>query len=214
MAALVERDPGRAKALLENPDLCPARLRELTWHYLRRQSEREDLVYDRHANGSLAVAAAPDLPLVVTAPRNDVAGDLKVWDPRTGETWAVLTCPYEKGLNAAYGHGGHAVAFGPGGGLVAAACGDGAVRVWRLPPSLAAYARQTSADVPPPAAPTPEPVRLDPAVTFVPHKLRARCVAFRPDGRAIVTGGATGPSGCGKSATPRRPESRPGCWPK
>src|SRR5205823_5086920 len=83
-----ERDPARALTLLADPERCPERLRELTWHYLRRQCDREQVVYDRHAAPVAAVAAAPDVPLVATA--GGPVQPVRVWDPRTGETWAVL----------------------------------------------------------------------------------------------------------------------------
>ena len=199
VAALCERDPARAAALLANPDPCPERLREFAWHYLRRQCDREEVVYDRHAGGLTAVAAAPDVPLVATADRGG-PGDpaVRVWDPRTGDTWAVLA-------GAPAGVGG--VAFAPTGGLVAAAGDDGTVRVWRLPAGLLSAARNGAGIVPPP--PAGAPVRLDPVLALAAHPGGARCVAFAPDGAAFATGGADGAVRLWDAAAdPPRPTAR------
>src|SRR5439155_23396750 len=66
IAALCERDPKRALALLDDPARCPPELRDFTWTYLRRLCHREERTYRGHRpdDGLSAVAAAPGGGLV------------------------------------------------------------------------------------------------------------------------------------------------------
>jgi WD40 repeat protein len=178
VAALAERHPARARALLDNRELCPDRLREFTWHYLRRLCDRDEVIYERHTAELTATAAAPDLPLIATA---DQAGDVRIWDARTGKTWAILV-----------GHTGavYGVAFAPDSKTVATVGDDGTLRLWELPAGLVALARQTADAVPPPSPPLFAPVRIAPLATVEAHDGAALSVAFRPDGQSIATGGA------------------------
>ena len=90
VAAMCERDPHRALTLLEDATRCPPDLRDFTWAYLHRLCQREERVYLEHQpNDPLhAIAYSPTGMFVATA---GDSGDVRVWDPRTGHTWAVLT---------------------------------------------------------------------------------------------------------------------------
>ncbi|MBN9121464.1 MAG: protein kinase, partial [Planctomycetes bacterium] len=185
VAILCDRDPIRAAALLENEQRCPKDLRDFTWHYLRRLCQREDRAYVDHppADPLRAVAYAPSATFVATA---GDAGEIRVWDPRTGRTWLALV-----------GHVGavHGLAFSPDGTAIASAGADGTVRLWELPVKVLDTARETMK-----LAPWVLPLvdrfvtvpTLAPAVTLDAHGGGAVCVAFGPDGRTLVSGGRDG----------------------
>ncbi|MBA4063989.1 MAG: hypothetical protein C0501_09810 [Isosphaera sp.] len=184
IAVLCETDPRRALALLENETDCPADLRDFAWAYLHRLCRREERVYADHPDPLYAAAWSPAGGLVATAGDD---GAVRVWDPRTGRTWAVL---------AGGGRRVTGVAFSPDGAAVAAAGVDGAVRFWELPPGmLDEDARRTAGLVPDAIAGRLKPLVLDPAVTVADahgEGVEVTCLAFRPDGRVVVTGGEDG----------------------
>jgi len=183
IAALCERDPRRARDLLEDERRCPAELRDFTWFYLRRLCRREERVYTEHTDAIYTVAYSPTGQFVATA---GDAGVVRVWDPRTGRTWAVLLGNTRRVLG---------VAFSPDGGTIATAGADGAVRLWELPVGMIEGARRSLDRFPfipssVAGVDLEKPLRLENAVTLADtHQSEVNCVAFSPDGRWLVSGG-------------------------
>ena len=188
VAILCDRDPLRAAALLEDETRCPKDLRDFTWHYLRRLCQRDDRAYPDHGPDDplRAVAYSPTGTFVATA---GSAGQIRLWSPRTGRTWLILR-----------GHVGsvHGLAFSPDGSMIASAGSDRTVRLWVLPVDVLDTARKTMTALPwlQIVSPLVEVPKLAPAVTLTDaHATEALCVAFSPDGRALVSGGRDGPDG-------------------
>ncbi len=187
VAILCDRDPLRAAALLEDETRCPKELRDFTWHYLRRLCQRDDRAYLEHppTDPLRAVAYAPGAMFVATA---GDAGQIRLWDPRTGRTWLVLS-----------GHTGavNGLAFSPDGSVIASAGADGTVRLWELPVKVLETARETMKLTPwllPLADKFLNVATIPPAITLDAHSGGALCVAFSPDGHALVSGGRDGPN--------------------
>lgn len=186
VAILCERDPLRAVSLLEDETRCPKDLRDFTWHYLRRLCQRDDRAYFDHGMDDplRAVAYSPNGTFVATA---GDAGQIRVWDPRTGRTWMILA-----------GHSGavHALAFSPDGTTIASAGADHTIRLWALPVEILDTARKTMTALPwiqPIVAPLVNVPTLPPTLTLADaHTEEVLCVAFSPDFRAIVSGGKDG----------------------
>ena len=185
VAALCERDPRRASRMLDDESLCPPDLRDFTWAYLRRLCHREERVYADHSPRDASV------PLSAVAHSNRGGfsvtggqdGSVRVWDPRTGRTWAVLygTTGAVNGLDVS-----------EDGGVIAAAGADGAVRIWELPIDVLETARRTMTALSflqpiVPAAIIRPRFTLDRA-----HAGGALCVAFAHDGKTFASGGADG----------------------
>ncbi len=189
VAILCDRDPLRAAALLEDETRCPKDLRDFTWHYLRRLCQRDDRAYPDHGPDDplRAVAYSPAGTFAATA---GSAGQIRLWNPRTGRTWLILR-----------GHTGavHGLAFSPDGTMIASAGADRTVRLWVLPVDVLDTARKAMNALPwlqPFVSPLVEVPKLAPAVTLADaHATEALCVAFSPDGRALVSGGKDGPDG-------------------
>jgi WD40 repeat protein len=182
IAAMCERDPRRALQLLDDDIRCPPALRDFTWEYLRRLCHREDRVYTDHGpkDALSAVAYAPGGALVATAGRD---GHIRLWDPRSGKTAAVL-----------YGHTGPvpSLVFGPDGRLLASAGSDRTVRLWEIPVDTLETARKTMSAVPLLQSFVKE-ARLRPLVTLtVPGAGPALGAAFDPHGRSLATGWGDG----------------------
>ncbi len=182
IAAMCERNPKRAQELLEDPNRCPPDLRDYTWAYLRRLCQREERIYREHQpNDPLqAVAYSPNGSLVATA---GDAGEVRVWDPRTGRTWALLT-----------GHVGRilGVAFSPDGGVIAAAGADRSICLWELPVKMLSDARRFASFLPAVEGRI-RPLAL-PATLVISdaHNDEVNCVAFSPNGHYLVSGGEDG----------------------
>ena len=123
-AAICERDPKQALELLDDAELCPDDLRDYAWRHLHRLCRRQEWAYASHASAIVAVAASPDGELVASS---DLGGLVRLWNPRTRLTYAVLE-----------GHVGrvNTVSFSAAGDTIATAGDDGTVRIWDLTPAF------------------------------------------------------------------------------
>jgi WD40 repeat protein/serine/threonine protein kinase len=118
--ALAERELaanniGRLEEILDG---CPLELRGWEWHYLRRG--RGPFTFRGHGSWVMGFAFSPDGKQVASA---DKTGEIKVWQPATGNV-----------LHRLLGHvaPAFAVAFHPGGKHLASAGWDHTVRIWDL----------------------------------------------------------------------------------
>lgn len=187
VSAMCERDPRRAQSILEDPNRCPTDLRDFAWAYLHRLCQRTEVVYTEHLSRDppqidpiLAVAFSPSRTLIATAGHS---GQVRVWDPRSGHTWAVLS-----------GHDGgvRSVAFSPDGEVIATAGADGTIRLWELPVEMLEGARQTL-ELIPVFRLWVKPLTLAPTITLErAHTGEVNCLTFSPDGRRLVSGGDDG----------------------
>jgi WD40 repeat protein len=178
---MCEREPYRARSLLEDTTRCPLELRDFTWAYLHRLCQREERIYLEHQpNDPLhAIAYSPTGLFVATAGET---GEVRVWDPRTGQTWAILA----GNLGRVRG-----IAFSPDGGVIATAGADHTVRLWELPSDLIA-ARKTFESIQF-VQRVIKPIHLIPSMTLNDaHATEVTCVTFSPDGRFLVSGGERG----------------------
>ena len=177
-----------AQLILEDESRCPPDLRDFTWAYLHRLCQRTEVVYSEHqprdappgADPLRAVAFSPERTFVATA---GTLGQVRIWDPRTGFTWAILV-----------GHDGpvHGVAFSPDGEVIATTGADGTIRLWKLPVEMLQGARQTLEYIPV-FRPLVKPLALSPTLTLESaHTRGGNCIAFSPDGRRLVSGGGDG----------------------
>ncbi len=184
-AAICERDPKQALELLDDPELCPDDLRDFAWRYLRRLCRRQEWAYASHSSAIVAVAASPDGELVASC---DSGGLVRLWNPRTRLTYAMLE-----------GHVGrvNAVSFSAAGDTVATAGDDGTVRIWDLPQSFLEIVRGVNRilpNVPTDWIPTiPGAIvysTVKPSLTVKAFGHRALCLAFSSNGRTLAAGGS------------------------
>ncbi|MBA4186415.1 MAG: hypothetical protein C0467_00205 [Planctomycetaceae bacterium] len=179
IAAMCERDPRRANELLDNPTRCPPELRDFSWSYLHRMCQREERAYRDHPpNDPLqAVAFSPNGAFVASAGK---AGQVRIWSPRTGQTWAILVGQVGPVTS---------VAFSPDGGVVAACGEDHAIRLWELPVNILEDVSR-SVDFFPFLQRVVQPLAIPPTVVLnEAHAGDVNCLAFSPDGEFLVSGG-------------------------
>ncbi|MCS7271834.1 MAG: serine/threonine-protein kinase, partial [Gemmataceae bacterium] len=189
IATVAEHDPTRALYLLDDQQRCPVDLRDFTWAYLQQLCQRQHLVYQHHSDRLTPPAIirtavwSPKGSFIASA---DDTGQIRLWDPRTGQTWM-----------AGQAHAGRisALAFSPDETLlITAGAGDGALRLWELPLALLQEARR-SVEFLPPLRPLVRPMRLHRPYREV---LQAHgeagisALAVSPDGRYLVTGATDG----------------------
>ncbi len=182
ISALCERDPRRALQLLDDEARCPPELRDFTWAYLRRLCHREQRIYAEQSrtDALFALAVAPNGGLVATAGHD---GLIRLWDPRTGRTWAVLHGHQERVLG---------LAFSPDSGLLASVGADRTVRLWEIPANVLETARR-AVNTFTFLQPILRPATLYAAATVSDaHEGEVTCVAIAPDGRTVLTGGLDG----------------------
>jgi WD40 repeat protein len=182
IAAIAERDPRRAQILLEDPSRCPSDYRDFAWEYLHRLCFREDRAYREHGKGDEleSIAVSKGGTFVATAGSQ---GEIRIWDPRTTRTFAVLV-----------GHRGRiqGLAFSPDGGVLASAGEDGTVRLWEFPEDMLDLARRTMSAITF-IGDFVRPFQLRAIAVLTTGKgVRANCVAFTPDGRTLVAGCSSG----------------------
>ena len=121
VANIVEQDPTRALALLDDAGKCPPDLRDFSWNYLRRLCHREERIYDLHRRRVERVTASPDGLLVATG---DAGGVVRLWHPWTQVPVAILM---------ASGGGIRGLKFTPDGSHVGTLTEEGTLQLWPIP---------------------------------------------------------------------------------
>jgi hypothetical protein len=118
--AVCDHDPARGLALLEDPDACPAALRDFAWGYFYRlcKCNRLTLPVGRPAH---AVAFSGDGQSVAVGTADGAVELLDVASGRSRKRWAAHRGPVL------------AVAFAAGSVTLASAGHDGTVRLWACP---------------------------------------------------------------------------------
>ncbi len=117
VAELWERDPGQARALLEDPSACPLDLHDFAWAHAYRLCQRERGIL-RMNLGTRGLAFAPDGKTLAAGGRENT---VKLWNLATGQVRKVLRGPTGPVMAAAYT---------PDGATVLAGSFDGKVYTW------------------------------------------------------------------------------------
>jgi WD40 repeat protein/tRNA A-37 threonylcarbamoyl transferase component Bud32 len=188
IATVADDDPTRAVALLNDLQRCPLDLRDFTWAYLYHLCQRQALLYQPSAS------AGRPIRTLAWSPRGSFVacgyddGQLRLWNPRSGQTW--LTGTAHSGRIAA-------LAFTPDEtALLTAGEQDGALRLWKLPLELLQQT-QRSLDLLPLVRPWVRPLQLGRPAAETLHTASdpaavPTTLAISPDGRYLVSGAADG----------------------
>jgi WD40 repeat protein/tRNA A-37 threonylcarbamoyl transferase component Bud32 len=128
VAAVREKDPALARALLDDEELCPPSLREFTWHLLYAQCGAAVVIPTERAPRT-GMAISPDGKLLAVEAQlgtgdRPFLGGIAVWDLTTGRkrfTFAAERNGLHIGLQS--------LAFSPD-GTVLASCGGTDVKLW------------------------------------------------------------------------------------
>jgi eukaryotic-like serine/threonine-protein kinase len=186
VANIVEQDPTRAEALLNDGAKCPPDLRDFTWNYLLRLCHREERIYDLHRRRVEHVTASPDGLLVATG---DSGGIVRLWHPWTQVPVAILM---------ASGGGIRGLKFTPDGTHVGTLTEDGTLQLWPIPAAYLEVVRKsvswfgerqpewTKSILPR----MPLVTALQSSMTMKAFQRRGGGLDFSTDGRWLLAGGA------------------------
>jgi WD40 repeat protein/serine/threonine protein kinase len=174
-AALNEARVGELRRLLTAGEQEFGDLRSFEWYYLHHLSADPQLALKGHTHGVTNVAFSADGDFLATAGED---GTVKVWQlsvDRDGRKfWDPARNPEPLTLQ---GHSDavRLVVFSRDGKRLASASEDHTVKVW---------------DLPPPAERSGLTKPLEAVATLSGHTAAVRSVAFRPDGKVVVSGSA------------------------
>jgi eukaryotic-like serine/threonine-protein kinase len=118
-AALWQIDPARGLDLLNDPERCPADLRDFTWGLLHRSCQRDHRALTGHKGAVLAVQTSPDGKLLASAGADQT---VRLWDLENNN----------KLLHTLSGHADRvtAVAFSSDSKVLASVSGDKTIATW------------------------------------------------------------------------------------
>ena len=118
--SLIDRNPAQAIVMLDDPQRCPPRLRDLAWGLFRRRATQDQQTLRGHEAAVLAATATLDGQQIVS-----VGADRTVrwFDTASGSTVRTMTFEVDAIGAVALAHDGSQLAVGDGRGVV---------RVWSL----------------------------------------------------------------------------------